>query len=311
MSQLIALKTKVTKPLLIMSLILIVLGFFWGWGYWSIAAVIISFVAFINGLYTVPVGQAGYLTILEKPCKNVYEGYGWMIPFISSVVTTEIISQYHRKENLMKNVDRRDVIITYELTWNVKKDAVLELSRKHGLDVNTYVAKTIAKSMDECFTIVIASMTYDEINGHLDDVKQQALNKFETAYDKELFENINVSITDVKFDKDYEESVALMAKTEIETHIKEEQAKQKEIDAKGEAEALKIKAQAAADALKMKAEAEAEGMRLKGASENEIRERLGEILKTHPELIQEVLAKNFPKVVGSTMPTFNLNEILG
>ena len=46
------------------------------------------------------------------------------------------------------------------------------------------------------------------------------------------------------------------------------------------------------------AEAEAEALKMKGASENEVKEKLGEILKTHPELLKEVLAKNFPKVYG-------------
>ena len=61
------------------------------------------------------------------------------------------------------------------------------------------------------------------------------------------------------------------------------------------------------------AEAEAEAMKLKGASENEVREKLGEILKAHPELIKEVLAKNFPKVYGggNVTPMMDLGDLLG
>ena len=54
-------------------------------------------------------------------------------------------------------------------------------------------------------------------------------------------------------------------------------------------------------------------MKLKGASENEVREKLGEILKAHPELIKEVLAKNFPKVYGggNVTPMMDLGDLLG
>jgi hypothetical protein len=51
-------------------------------------------------------------------------------------------------------------------------------------------------------------------------------------------------------------------------------------------------------------------MRIKGATENEIKERLGEILKINPELIKEVAAKNLPKVWGGTS-MINLDNIFG
>jgi hypothetical protein len=47
---------------------------------------------------------------------------------------------------------------------------------------------------------------------------------------------------------------------------------------------------------------------MKGASENEVREKLGEILNAHPELLKEALAKNYPKVVGSGT-IVNLNSL--
>jgi hypothetical protein len=70
-----------------------------------------------------------------------------------------------------------------------------------------------------------------------------------------------------------------------------------------------IVADAEAEAQLKKARAEAEALKLKGASENEVKEKLGEILKTHPELLKEVLAKNFPKVYGGSN-IINLDNIL-
>lgn len=114
-----------------------------------------------------------------------------------------------------------------------------------------------------------------------------------------FFEFIDLKINRVKFEEDYEKAMAKVAVAKARTTETKELQKQVEIQAEAKKKALIIEA-----------EGKAEALRLQGASENEVRRVLGEILRDHPELLKQELAKNFPKVFGgSTM--VNLDEMLG
>ena len=74
----------------------------------------------------------------------------------------------------------------------------------------------------------------------------------------------------------------------------------------------KIAAQAEKDVRILRAEAVAEYKRLIGESENEVREALGRIFQTYPELVKETLAKNFPKIIGANvLGNIDLDKMLG
>lgn len=296
-SSILKLRSKLTIPLLIATVILS-LATWWFWCSWSYligAVACFAFAVFINGLYVIMPGYAGYKITLGKMANKSYPaGFGWMIPFISTMTEVDITKQTHRDTNTMKNINRRDITLTYVLTWHVSANAVHTLHATIG--ENDYVRKALCPQLDACITNIIAGKTYDEINAGLAALSSEVMAAF--TFDTMLFKNVELNIVDVKFDKDYEEAVAETAKVEMERKIVEEKAKQLKITADAQAEVIRTKAQAEADALKVK-----------GASENEIREALGTILKDHPELIKETLAKNFPKVFGgSTM--VNIDDLL-
>ena len=113
-----------------------------------------------------------------------------------------------------------------------------------------------------------------------------------------FFEFVDLKINRVKFEADYEQAIAKVAVAKAKTVETEELRKQ-----------VEIQAEAKKQAMITEAEGKAMAMRLQGESENEVRRVLGEILKDHPELLQEELAKNFPRVYGgSTM--INLGEMI-
>lgn len=290
-------RAKCTTPALITAL-LMAIGGCWVWWLWVIAGLSLAFVGVINSLYVIMPGYAGYKITFGKLAKRSYSaGCGWMWPFISSMTEVDITKQTHRDINTMKNQNRRDITLTYVLTWNLSPNQVHTLHETIG--ENDYVAKALCPQLDACMTNIIAGRTYENINGDLKQLSDDIMKEFTNLYDKALFQNVQLNITDVKFDQDYEDAVAKAAKVEMERKVIEEQAKQLEISAEAKAKALRIEAEAEADALKMK-----------GTSENEIRKNLGKILKSHPELIKEELAKNFPKVFGANA-MINLDDILG
>ena len=310
-SMILSMRDKLSKPFLIVTVVCIVAAIFIGWGFWLVAALVLLFVVFINGMYVVMPGHAGYKITLGKMSNSSFKaGFGWMIPFISSMSEVDITRQTHQDTNSMKNKERRDIFLTYVLTWNLNPNNVHTLHATIG--ENEYVGKALCPQLDAAFTEIVANKTYEDINGKLADLSAEVKANFEPRYDHSLFQNVELNIIEVKFDKDYEDAVSEMAKVEMQRKIVEEKAEQLKISTNAKAEATKIEAAGEAEAMRLKAAAEAEAMKLKGASENEVRERLGEILKSHPELIKEVLAKNFPKVYGGgATPLINLDELLG
>lgn len=301
-SSILKMRSKLTLPFIVATIIAIIAGF-WFWWCWILAVAVLGFTVFINGLYVIMPGNAGYkITFGRLANKSYSAGFGWMIPFVSAMTEVDITQQTHQDTNTMKNQNRRDITLTYVLQWNINPKEVHTLHTTIG--ENDYVKKALCPQLDACMTNIIAQETYDTVNGALNNLSAKIMAEFTLLYDASLFQNVKLNIVDVKFDKDYEEAVAKAAKVEMERKIVEEQAEQ-----------LQIATKAKADALLTTANAEAEALRIKGASENEIKERLGRILKKHPELIKEVLAKNFPKVYsvggnGAT-PMLNIDEMLG
>lgn len=311
-SMILSMREKLTKPLLIITVLFIVAAFYLGWGFWLVAAILLVFVTFINGMYVIMPGHAGYkITLGAMANKSFSAGFGWMIPFISSMSEVDITRQRHQDTNNMKNKERRDIALTYVLTWNLNPAHVHTLHATIG--ENDYISKALCPQLDAAFTEVVAEKTYEDINGKLAELSSEVKANFEPRYDHSLFENVELNIINVQFDKDYEDAVSEMAKVEMQRKIVEEKAEQLKISTKAQAEAREMQADGEAAYVRKMAEAEAEAMKLKGASENEVREKLGEILKAHPELIKEVLAKNFPKVYGggNVTPMMNLGDLLG
>jgi hypothetical protein len=127
-----------------------------------------------------------------------------------------------------------------------------------------------------------------------------------------LFRNVSLKINEIKFEQTYEDACAKVIEQQAKVKEEEQKRQQMLITLKTNTDITRQKAEAEADAIRAKAQAEAEAMKLKGASENEVREKLGVILNSHPELIQEVLAKNFPKVFGGNgaTPLIDLGSML-
>ena len=119
-SMILSMREKLTKPLLIITVLFIVAAFYLGWGFWLVAAILLVFVTFINGMYVIMPGHAGYkITLGAMANKSFSAGFGWMIPFISSMSEVDITRQRHQDTNNMKNKERRDIALTYVLTWNL------------------------------------------------------------------------------------------------------------------------------------------------------------------------------------------------
>ena len=286
---------------------------------WSIIGISTALLLLVNSLVIVQPGHAGYLKVFEVLQDESYtQGIHFVAPFISTMKEVDIRLQEHRcTTETKKNKNLREVKIEYVLNYRINEKLVHLLHKYIGED--KYLTTTLCPWLETSITDIVSQKEYSDINGKIKELQLEIqaafLEKVRTecialnTEAEELFAQLSVSIQSIDFDAEYTKSISELAVADNEIKIVEKKKEQKLIIAQAEAEAMKVKAEAEAEAMKVKAEAEAESLRLKGASENEVKEKLGEILKTHPELLKEVLAKNFPKVYGGSN-IINLDNLL-
>jgi regulator of protease activity HflC (stomatin/prohibitin superfamily) len=305
----------------------------------------LSFMWFVPTGY---VGYKTVLSRLVE--KTYYPGLNWIIPFITDMylMDTTVITRTITDTKKVKT--RNEVTLDYTLTYKLDESLVFQVFKQmrenywethlakwidakfdtivswltyHEFqlrkdEIEEMASKLIAEEVDiKCVEMsdgmIIGRVTtrYDvhrsiESVPSADDPTQTIQIETTTLTERTVtvkgvnfFEFIDLKINKVKFEKDYEEAMAKVAVSKARTIETKELQKQVEIQAEARKKALIIEA-----------EGKAEALRLQGASENEVRRVLGEVLKDHPELLKQELAKNFPKVFGgSTM--IDLGEMLG
>jgi regulator of protease activity HflC (stomatin/prohibitin superfamily) len=325
-SAVIAKRNTITWVALVFALVGVILStvfnIWWGWSLFFFA---LGFILLINSLVVIKLGHAGYLLVLGNNQKESFKaGLHLVFPFISVMHEVDVRLQVHNCTGQKINAkNEREVTIGYTLNYCVNPELVHLLPQYFNED--NVVDALLCPWLNNKLNLVIKKFEYEEITQKIQEIQEEIqvifendirneCRKFETnSADKDiaekLFTQITVLIQSIDYDTEYQKAVANVSVAEKEILLVEKKKDQKRLIAEANAEALKIGAEAEADAIKKKAEAEAEALRLKGASENEVKEKLGEILKTHPELLKEVLAKNFPKVYGGSN-IINLDNLL-
>ena len=161
-----------------------------------------------------------------------------------------------------------------------------EMSRNYNLDTLGKPKTTPTTRYD----VVRSTQNFSSADDPTQMITLEVSNIYERKEDEvgvNFFKFIDLKINKVEFEESYEQARSKVAVAKAQTIEAEEKKKQ-----------LLILAESKKEAEILKAQGEAEALRLKGASENEVRKVLGEILRDHPELLKEELAKHYPKVLG-------------
>jgi regulator of protease activity HflC (stomatin/prohibitin superfamily) len=292
----------ITGAIVVIGVLLVCFSLSWGWFVIMFGAVVNLLV---NSIQVIEPGYAGCLVILGNvQNESVGSGVHFIYPFISYYKVVNVQLQIHKDINTVKDQNFREVKLSYTLNYQVNP-LYVHLVYMHVGEANL-VGKILCPWLDDIMTAVINKQTYESINSDLEVVKEDIIRRYEGKLSSELrriageriFKYVSLSITEIKFDDDFEKIIRQLAEVKKREELVLETAKQKKMVAENEAETLKIRA-----------EAEADAMRLKGASENEVKKRLGEILHEHPELVKEVIARHLPKVMGGT-PIINADKII-
>lgn len=284
----------------------IILSFFsLGWGIGLTLTAIIVLLG-TNTIYIIPQGYYGYVMVMEKDASSAKKnGWGLKIPVISTLTLVSADPYVHTEELQVQNANNDNTGITYTLSFNFKRDKAHQLKQKvHSLSPKDYAERFLCPAIREAFGDICSQKTNGELSAQRSQIAQDVLRRLGTD---NFVENISLTLGEnLHYSPATEKANEQLAAKAREAEI----AKAERSIVEERAEQLKISAQAKADAMRIEAEAEADAFKLKGDSENEIRKNLGKILKNHPELIKEELAKNFPKVFGGNS-IINLDDILG
>lgn len=364
-------RKKSVLPSAVITLLLVVVAIFFGWGYWLLVPIPFAIVVFLYGFHIISETGMGYKVVLGKMDDKSYEpGWYWVIPFLGSMteIETSNMCTVTVKDNVMKNADRREITFDYTLTWYLVPKNVHLLHKQLGED--EYVKKALLPQLDMAFSSIIMGTTYSDFGDNAEEatdpaatpaadpaapaatpvapaapagttpaaaptteskdkltqVVKDVLAVFENKYDHTFFKDVDLNITNLRFDAAYEKGKSDLAKAEVDVQIAEKNnniriqnakaaAQEAEIQATGKAKALNIEGEAQANYVVRIKSAEAEGKKKHGEVENEVLEKRGKVLRDNPSIIRERQAEHTPKVLvngngGGVMPMVNVDSFV-
>lgn len=336
-------------PVLAVSIVALVSFGFWGLGtFVAILFVAVSSINFVWFVPTGFVGYKRVMSKLRP--KSYKDGVHFRWPFVTDTYLMDVRVITKTLTDTKKVLTRNNVDVEYTLTYQVDERYAHLLFRYMGdnyfdthiikwVDAvfDTFVSKLtypqlqtqkaeieriasalVAQEIDRKCSEVSADEGFHEVQRYdfKADVKE-AIDLDEDGVEEEVpvlelvdlgeeevngvnfFKSFDLKINKVTFEAGYEDARANVA-------IAKAEKSKAEIDG---AKAV-ILAEKQAKVIEIKAAAEAEALKKKGAAENEVKRVLGEVLNSHPELLKEQLAKNFPKVFGGANPMINLEDML-
>jgi len=214
----------------------------------------VLFVAILLGssIYVVSPGYRGVLVTLGHVDDKTYEsGIGFKAPFISSMKEMDIRTIAVSDSTEAFTSDMQTAKLKYTLTLSLVPSNVAWLYENVGED---YREKKIDPFVPEVVKNVTGTWPAQDIVNNRVEASRQILNALQEKLDPNLFRNITFSLTDVDYSKVFEDAIEAKVVAEQDaqkarnTTIRiEEEAKQKLISAKAEAEAMRIKSRALAE----------------------------------------------------------------
>jgi regulator of protease activity HflC (stomatin/prohibitin superfamily) len=206
-------------------------------------------IALISAVYSISPGYRGVLITLGKVSQHSYiNGVGFKWPFVSSMVKMDVRTRKMTDKTSTYTSDIQTADLEYTFTYDLNPENIHILYEKVGLD---YEAKAILPSLNDVLKDVIGKWQAQELVANRDKARVDVVAGLQERLDRRFFQNItfqfiNIDYSD-KFEGAIEDKVIAEQKAQEAVNntkrIKEE-AEQKLISAKAEAEAMEIKSEA-------------------------------------------------------------------
>ena len=206
-------------------------------------------IALISAVYSISPGYRGVLITLGKVSQHSYiNGVGFKWPFVSSMIKMDVRTRKMTDKTSTYTSDIQTADLEYTFTYDLNPENIHILYEKVGLD---YEAKAILPSLNDVLKDVIGKWQAQELVANRDKARVDVGAGLQERLDRRFFQNItfqfiNIDYSD-KFEGAIEDKVIAEQKAQEAVNntkrIKEE-AEQKLISAKAEAEAMEIKSEA-------------------------------------------------------------------
>ena len=223
------------------------------WVKWSILSVVIVFFMILLGcsLYKISPGYRGVKVSFGRVIPTSYvNGIGFKLPIFETMIPIEVRTKKMTAKTSTYTSDVQTAELEYTFTYDLNPNNVHSLYEQKGLD---YESKIIVPILSDVMKDVVGKWQAQDLVSNRDKARLDIVKSLNERLDKRYFQNftfqfINIDYSD-KFEGAIEDKVIAEQKAQEavnNTRRVTEEANQKVISAKAEAEAMEIKAEALA-----------------------------------------------------------------
>jgi regulator of protease activity HflC (stomatin/prohibitin superfamily) len=261
-----------------------------------IVVVLLVLVTLMGSWYTVDETERGVLLRNGAIVKVVEPGLSFKIPFIETVKFISVQSNATTYQGLQAySKDQQTATLNVSVSWHVLPAEVDKVYMQYQ-DLDGLVSRLISRQVPTQVENVFGQ--YNAVSA------VQNRGKFVNDVTKAIKETIagpvvidGVQIENIDFSDDYERSIALRMKAEVEVKTREQMLATEQV----EAQIVVTRAQADADSRVAQAKADAEATRLRGEAEADAIKAKTQALSSNPALIELTKAERWDGKLPTTM----------
>lgn len=262
----------------------------------GIVVVLLVLVTLMGSWYTVDETERGVLLRNGALVKVVEPGLSFKIPFIETVKFISVQSNATTYQGLQAySKDQQTATLNVSVSWHVQPTEVDKVYMQYQ-DLDGLVSRLISRQVPTQVENVFGQ--YNAVSA------VQNRGKFVTDVTRAIKEAIagpvvidGVQIENIDFSDDYERSIALRMKAEVEVKTREQMLATEQV----EAQIVVTRAQAEADSRVAQAKADAEATRLRGDAEADAIKAKTLALSSNPALIELTKAERWDGKLPTTM----------
>ncbi len=205
----------------------------------------------IGGFYSIDPGHRGVLVTLGKVEQKSYvNGVGFKWPFISTMVEMDVRTKKMTEKTSTYTSDVQTAEMEYTFTYDLNPENVHILYETVGQD---YEAKKIIPILNDVLKDVIGKWQAQDLVSNRDKARMDVVAGLQSRLDKRFFQGISFQFINVDYSDNFEKAIEnkVIAEQRAQEAVNntkriKEEAEQKVITAKAEAEAMQIKSEALA-----------------------------------------------------------------
>ena len=213
------------------------------------AIVVLIFV--FSGFYSISPGYRGVLVTLGKVDQKSYvNGVGFKWPFVSSMVEMDVRTRKMTEKTATYTSDVQTAELEYTFTYDLNSENVNILYETVGMD---YEGKKLIPVLNDVLKDVVGKWQAQDLVSNRDKARVDVIAGLQDRLDKRFFQNITFQFINIDYSDKFEGAIEdkVIAEQKAQEAVNNtkrirEEADQKVISAKAEAEAMEIKSQALA-----------------------------------------------------------------